>query len=211
MWESSHCKLPGNRQKASCTTKALRKVYTELGRKRREAVRLEPAPPGGDLEEKGDFTGGDLSWEVSCSSHMLGSDTGTQVLLAGGTAGETHRSAAGSPDSGYEALRLFSDSGLKNPLNGCLYSLQSSPGTCSSLKRAKAPASFISHCTGTQDWGLPGPHTEEELSHERWRRLRLEAVSERSGGSCYWLLHRLQGRGAPSWWQLEDHSLHPDT
>ena len=83
---------------------------------------------------------------------------------------------------------------VENPLNGCPYSLQSSPGTCSSLKRAKAPASFISRCTGTQDWGLPGPHTEEELSHERWRRLRLEAVSERSGGSCYWLLHRLQGR-----------------
>ena len=103
------------------------------------------------MEEKGDFTGGDLSWEVSCPSHMLGSDTGTQVLLAAGTAGETHRRAAGSSDSGYEALRLFSDSGLKNSLNGCPYSLQPSPGTCSSLKRAKAPASSTLHCTGTQD------------------------------------------------------------
>ena len=53
MWESSHCKLPGNRQKASCTTKALRKTYTEPGRKRREAVRLEPAHLGGRLGRKG--------------------------------------------------------------------------------------------------------------------------------------------------------------
>lgn len=72
-----------------------KKELTELGGKRRGAIRLEHAPLGGDLEEKGDFTGGDLSWEVSGSSHILGSDTGkTNALgwldrLAGWTAGET--------------------------------------------------------------------------------------------------------------------------
>lgn len=32
-------------------TKTLRKIYTELGRKIREAIRLESVPPGGDSEE----------------------------------------------------------------------------------------------------------------------------------------------------------------
>ena len=134
-----------------------KKELTDTGGKRRGAMRLEHAPLGGDLEEKGDFTDGDLSWEVSSSSNILGSDTGkTSALgwldrLTGWTADETYRRAMGSPDSGYEELWLFSESGLKNSLNGFLYSLQSSPGTCSSLNRAKAPASLISHCTGTQD------------------------------------------------------------
>ena len=58
-----------------------KKELTELGGKRRGAIRLEHAPLGGDLEEKGDFTDGDLSWEVSRSSNILRSDTGKTSAL----------------------------------------------------------------------------------------------------------------------------------
>ena len=36
-------------------TKTLKKIYTELGRKIREVIRLESVPLGGDSEEKEDY------------------------------------------------------------------------------------------------------------------------------------------------------------
>ena len=56
---------------------------------------------------------------------------------------------------------------IENSLNGFLYCLQSSPGTCSSLNRAKALASLISHYTGTQDshWAEGKPWLTPGSSH----------------------------------------------
>ena len=49
--------------------------------KGREVIRWRPVPLEGDSEEKRNDTGGDLSWGVSSSSHMLGVPRG----LAQGT------------------------------------------------------------------------------------------------------------------------------
>ena len=43
----------------------------DLSKKGREAIMLEPLLLGEDSEEKGDYMGGDLSWRVSGSSHIL--------------------------------------------------------------------------------------------------------------------------------------------
>ena len=72
MWNNSHRKLTGDCQKESCTTKAERKTHMELGRKRRDEVRLGFMPQGEDSEEQGDYTGRDPSWEVSSLRQTLG-------------------------------------------------------------------------------------------------------------------------------------------
>lgn len=70
--EKFHWKRIGSWQKDSCTTKTIRNIHTESGREGREAIRSEPLPLGGDSEEKGDNTGGDLPWGVNGSGHILG-------------------------------------------------------------------------------------------------------------------------------------------
>ena len=72
MWNSSHYKLTENWQKDSYTTKAERKIHMESEREEKQS--------GWDLcprewthsEERGDYTGGHPPWEVSGSSHILG-------------------------------------------------------------------------------------------------------------------------------------------
>ena len=68
----SHWKLTGDWQKNTCTTKAVRKIYTELGKKGSEAIRSGSVSLAGDKEEEGDYTGGDIPWVVSGLSHILG-------------------------------------------------------------------------------------------------------------------------------------------
>ena len=53
------------------TTKAERKIYTELGRKGREAIRSGPVAQAGDSEEKGDYRGRDPPWGINGSSYIL--------------------------------------------------------------------------------------------------------------------------------------------
>ena len=72
MWNNSHWKLTGNWQKDSCTTKALRKIHTQLSRRGRKVIWLGSVPLGGDSEERGDCTGVYPHWGVSGSSHRLG-------------------------------------------------------------------------------------------------------------------------------------------
>ena len=57
MWKKSLQKLIRNWQRDTCTTKAGRKIHTQLGRKRRKAIR--------DSEEKGDYTGEYPPWGVA--------------------------------------------------------------------------------------------------------------------------------------------------
>lgn len=75
----------------------------ESCKKGREVIGLGPVPLEGDSEEKRDFTGRDLSWGVSSSSHMLGvpaqgSGTGKLSFFAGWRAGGPHRRPVGSLD-----------------------------------------------------------------------------------------------------------------
>lgn len=65
--------LTRNLQQVTCTKKGIRKSYTELGRKEREAIRSGPVPLGGDTEEKGDYMEEDPPWGISITSHLLGS------------------------------------------------------------------------------------------------------------------------------------------
>ena len=51
-------------QKDSCTTKAVTKIHAELGTKERKAVRLGPVLLGGNSEEEGNYTRGDVPWEA---------------------------------------------------------------------------------------------------------------------------------------------------
>lgn len=61
----------GNCHKDSCTTKAVRKIHTETGKKGKQAIRLGPVTLGGDLEEKGDYMGKGPPCRVRGSSHIL--------------------------------------------------------------------------------------------------------------------------------------------
>ena len=72
MRNNSHRKLTGNWQKDSCTTEAITKIYTDLNRKGREALRSGLVPLGEDSEAKGEYKGRDSPWGVSVSSHILG-------------------------------------------------------------------------------------------------------------------------------------------
>ena len=196
MWNNSHWKLPGNLQKDSCTTKAISKIYTELGRKRRETIRLEPVPLGGDLGEKGDFTGGDLSWGMSCSSHILctpilGLTQERQVPLAGWRAGETNRRAVGSLDSAHEELECSGwllkqgrEGGLKNSLNSCPFSMQlPSPPACAPAwtKRMLQPHllhTAVAHATVS---AAPTPHKGKSSALRRRDNSDLKQLLSRVG------------------------------
>lgn len=70
-WNNSHWKQLWDWQKASCTTKIVRKLHTELGRKGREAVRSGPVAQAGVSEEKGDYRDRDSPWGVNGSSYIL--------------------------------------------------------------------------------------------------------------------------------------------
>lgn len=59
-------------------------MYTELGKKRRKEISLGPVSLGGDLEQKGDYVGGDPPWGESGSSHRFG------VPVLGSYIGETN-------------------------------------------------------------------------------------------------------------------------
>ena len=71
--EQLSLKTNWNWQKDSCTTKAVRKIHLELGRKGREVIRL--GPPRGFGIGGGFYTGRELSKEVSGLSHVLGTPT----------------------------------------------------------------------------------------------------------------------------------------
>lgn len=73
----------------------------DLSKKGREAIMLEPLLLGEDSEEKGDYMGGDLSWRVSGSSHILSAqalrpNTRNISSLCCLEAGETNKRAVGS-------------------------------------------------------------------------------------------------------------------
>ena len=78
--------LTGDWQKDACTTKAVRKIHTELGGKGREEIRLGPVSLGGDLEVKGDYMDRQPPWGMSSLSYILGtpvlSNTGKTTPLA---------------------------------------------------------------------------------------------------------------------------------
>ena len=59
-------------QKDFCTTKTVRKIHTESGRKGREVIRSGAVLLGGGSEEKGGYVGRDPPWGVSSLSHLLG-------------------------------------------------------------------------------------------------------------------------------------------
>ena len=66
-----------------------------------KVVRYEPVTPGRDSEKKGDYMGGDLSWRVSGSSHILSAqalrpNTRNISSLCCLEAGETNKRAVGS-------------------------------------------------------------------------------------------------------------------
>lgn len=52
MWNNSQWKLSGNCQNDPCTTKAIRKIHRESGRKGKEEIRLEHVPLKGGSEER---------------------------------------------------------------------------------------------------------------------------------------------------------------
>lgn len=58
--EQLSLKTNWNWQKDSCTTKAVRKIHLELGRKGREGSGLGPVPLGRDSKEEGYYMGRDL-------------------------------------------------------------------------------------------------------------------------------------------------------
>ena len=67
--------LTGNWQKDPCTTKAVRKIHTCLGRKGRKVIGSGPVPLGEDSEETGNYTSGHLLWRISSTSHGLDSQS----------------------------------------------------------------------------------------------------------------------------------------
>ena len=67
--------MTGNWQKDPCTTKAVRKIHTCLGRKGRKVIGSGPVPLGEDSEETGNYTGGHLLWRISSTSHRLDSQS----------------------------------------------------------------------------------------------------------------------------------------
>ena len=107
MWNNSHWKLTGNWQKDSCTTKAIRKIHMELGRKGRKAIRSGPMPLGGDSEEKGEHTNRRPPWGVSSENHNWKPQSwhptqGRQAPSAAWRTTGTNRRAGGSLDSAPE-------------------------------------------------------------------------------------------------------------
>ena len=44
----------------------------ELSKKGRQAIMSGSLPMGGDIEEEGDYLGGDILWVVNDSGHILG-------------------------------------------------------------------------------------------------------------------------------------------
>ena len=113
----------------------------ESCKKGREVIRLGPVPLEGDLAEKRDFTGGDLSWGASSSSHMLGvpaqgSGTGKLSSFAGWRAGGHHRRAVGSLDFACELWACTS-----------LLLKQSGEGRLKTAEVAAVPSPSLSHAT----------------------------------------------------------------
>ena len=65
MWNNSHWNLAGNLPKDFCTTKTVRKIHMESGRKGKEVIKSGPVLLGGNSKEKGEYMSGDLPWGVS--------------------------------------------------------------------------------------------------------------------------------------------------
>ena len=99
--------LTGNWQKESCTTKAVRKIHTCLGRKERKVIGSGPVPLGEDSEETGNYTGEHLLWRVSSMSHRLDSQSWgpmrkTQTPFTGLRTTGTDRETVGSLGSAHQ-------------------------------------------------------------------------------------------------------------
>ena len=71
MWNNTHGKLTKAWKKDYHTTKAVKKVYTKLGRMGRETVRWGPLTPGRDSEVKEDYVGEDYPWGKSHLTPIL--------------------------------------------------------------------------------------------------------------------------------------------
>ena len=90
-----------------------KKIHVDLSKKGREAIKLEPLLVGEDSEQKGDYMGGDLSWGVSGSSHILsaqalGPNTGNTGSLCCLEAGATNKRAVGSLNLFIRSTYMFS-------------------------------------------------------------------------------------------------------
>ena len=106
--EHSHWKQTEDGQKDSCTTRAIRKIHTELGRKGREVIRSGHAPLGGDTEEEGDYTVLEIlpRKQVARATYWMSQawvpTQGRQIPVAGLKTNGTNRRAVRNLDSARE-------------------------------------------------------------------------------------------------------------
>ena len=70
--DDSDWKLTGDCQKYSYISKAVRKIHTESGKKRRHEIKSVPVPLKGDSEEKRDHGSGNPPWGVHGLSNNIG-------------------------------------------------------------------------------------------------------------------------------------------